>query len=155
MSSSRTSRLRGVRNVFQIGNFLYYDLQYTLASNTYIAIGVSLAAASIVIIVTTCDLAITVFALITIFATIMMTFGMFTLIGWKLEILESSIFSLSVGLSVDFTLHYGVAYRLSEEISPQKRIKDVLVKVGPAISMAALTTMLAGATLLPVTVLSY
>ena len=30
--------------------------------------------------------------------------------GWKLNILESVAATLAIGLSVDFTLHYGVAY---------------------------------------------
>ncbi len=145
----------GIRNGWFSGNFLYFDLQNTLASDTYVAIGISLAAAFVVIILTTCDIALTIFALVGIFSTIMITFGIFTLLGWKLEILESSIFSLSVGLSVDFTLHYGVAYRISKASCPRLRVKDVLTTVGPSIAMGAFTTMLAGVALMPVRVRSY
>ena len=33
--------------------------------------------------------------------------------GWELNILESVVISLSIGLSVDFTLHYGIMYKLA------------------------------------------
>ena len=35
------------------------------------------------------------------------------LAGWELNILESVVVSLAIGLSVDFTLHYGIMYKLA------------------------------------------
>ena len=34
-------------------------------------------------------------------------------LGWELNILESVVVTLSIGLSVDFTLHYGIMYTLA------------------------------------------
>ena len=36
-------------------------------------------------------------------------------LGWELNILESVVVSLSIGLSVDFTLHYAIMYKLATE----------------------------------------
>ncbi|CAL8312007.1 unnamed protein product [Lota lota] len=37
--------------------------------------------------------------------------GLLVLLGWELNVLESVTISVAVGLSVDFDVHYGVAYR--------------------------------------------
>jgi hypothetical protein len=71
--------------------------------------------------------------------------------GWKLNILESVAATLAIGLSVDFTLHYGVAYSAAvfSSASPQGHLQSdpvttaVTQMCGP-VSMAALTTLLPG-----------
>ena len=35
------------------------------------------------------------------------------ILGWELNILESVVITLAIGLSVDFTLHYGIMYKLA------------------------------------------
>ena len=35
--------------------------------------------------------------------------------GWELNILESVVVTLAIGLSVDFTLHYGIMYTLAAD----------------------------------------
>ena len=53
--------------------------------------------------------------------------------------------SVAVGLSIDFTMHYGVAYRLAPDKSQREsRVRYSLAHIGSAITMAALTTFLTG-----------
>ena len=56
--------------------------------------------------------------------------------------------SVAVGLSIDFTMRYGVAYRLAPPDKKQResRVRYSLVHIGSAITMAALTTFLTGET---------
>ena len=65
--------------------------------------------------------------------------------GWKLNILESIVFSVAAGLSADFTLHYSVAYQTTLiKHDRVERVKGALSHIGPAILMGACTTFIAG-----------
>ena len=126
-----------------------YDLQRALAFGTYAAIGVSMAASFIVMFVTSLNIIITCYAIFTIFLTISVCAGILVLLGWELNIIESVTLTMSVGLSIDFCIHYGMGYRLSELKDRQLRVQDAFEKVGSAIFMAAATTFIAGACIMP------
>ena len=53
--------------------------------------------------------------------------------------------SVAVGLSIDFTMHYGVAYTLAPDKSQRdSRVRYSLKHIASAITMAALTTFFTG-----------
>ena len=135
--------------------FYLYDLQLALASGTYEAIGVSIAAGFIVMLVTSLNVLITFYAIFTIFLIISVCAGTLVLLGWELNIVESVALTMSVGLSIDFCIHYGMGYRLSELVDRKLRVHECFKKVGAAIFMAAGTTFIAGACMLPSIVLFY
>ena len=73
--------------------------------------------------------------------------------GWKLNILESVAATLAIGLSIDFTLHYGVAYSASALASRSHQnhvqgdaVTQALTQMCGPVTMAALTTLLPGST---------
>ena len=136
-------------------NFELYDLQSSLASGTYEAIGVSMAAAFVVMLVTSLNVLITFYAIFTIFLTISVCAGILVLLGWELNIVESVTLTMSVGLSIDFCIHYGMGYRLSELVDRKLRVQESFRKVAAAIFMAAGTTFIAGACIMPATILFY
>ncbi|CAB3997558.1 dispatched homolog 1 isoform X1, partial [Paramuricea clavata] len=71
------------------------------------------------------------------------TVGSLVLMGWKLNILESITLSVSVGLSVDFALHHGVACVLAVDKTDRKsRVSFSLADMSSAITMAAFTTFI-------------
>ena len=125
-------------------NFELYDLQSSLASGTYEAIGVSMAAAFVVMLVTSLNVLITFYAIFTIFLTISVCAGILVLLGWELNIVESVTLTMSVGLSIDFCIHYGMGYRLSTLVDRKLRVHESFRKVAAAIFMAAGTTFIAG-----------
>ncbi|XP_022101307.1 protein dispatched homolog 1-like [Acanthaster planci] len=133
----------------------FYDLQDNLAHGTPIALGMSIIISSCVMCVTTQNFLISLYAILSISGTICVTIGALVLLGWQLNILESVILSVAVGLSVDFTVHYGVAYRIAPEKDRESRVVFSLGRMGSAITMAALTTFVAGALMMPSSVLSY
>ena len=126
-------------------SFNLYDLQSSLASGTYEAIGVSMAAAFVVMLVTSLNVLITFYAIFTIFLIISVCTGTLVLLGWELNIVESVALTMSVGLSIDFCIHYGMGYRMSDLVDRKLRVHEAFRKVGPAIFMAAGTTFIAGA----------
>ncbi|XP_038077701.1 protein dispatched homolog 1-like [Patiria miniata] len=133
----------------------FYDLQDNLAHGTPIALGMSIIISTCVMFVTTQNLLISLYAILSISGTICVTIGALVLLGWQLNILESVILSVAVGLSVDFTVHYGVAYRIAPEKDRESRVVFSLGRMGSAITMAALTTFVAGALMMPSAILSY
>lgn len=134
---------------------LFYDLQRGIASGTFYSIGISLGIAFLVMFLATRNVLVTLYAVLNIGCVILCTIALIVLLGWDLNILESITVSLGIGLSIDFTIHYGVAYSLSEHPDSKSRTRDAFARVGGAVAMSALTTFVAGAAMLPSHVLAY
>ena len=133
----------------------FYDLQKSLSIGSVQAMGVSVSLAFAVLLLTTLNIIISIFAIVSIAGTLVSTVGTLVLLGWQLNILESIAISIAVGLSVDFAVHYGVAYRLCSESLRGDRTRYAMKHMGPATTMAALTTFVAGAMMMPSTILAY
>ncbi|KAL0967549.1 hypothetical protein UPYG_G00253650 [Umbra pygmaea] len=138
-----------------VSNLEFYDLQDSLSDGTLIAMALSVAVAFVVMLLTTWNILISLYAILSIAGTIFVTVGSLVLLGWELNVLESVTISVAVGLSVDFAVHYGVAYRLAPEPDREGKVIFSLGRMGSAIAMAALTTFVAGAMMMPSTVLAY
>ncbi|XP_068088970.1 protein dispatched homolog 1 isoform X2 [Hyperolius riggenbachi] len=145
----------GLGNGWFVSNLEFYDLQDSLSDGTLIAMGLSVAVAFTVMLLTTWNIIISLYAIISIAGTIFVTVGSLVLLGWELNVLESVTISVAVGLSVDFAVHYGVAYRLAPDPDREGKVVFSLSRMGSAIAMAALTTFVAGAMMMPSTVLAY
>ena len=135
--------------------FGFMDLQLSLFKGTLITMAVSLACSFGVLFLTTLNVVISVYAIVSIGGVLVSTVGTLVLLGWELGIMESVTVAIAVGLSVDFTVHFGVAYRLCSEPGRQERTLYALNHMGPAITMAALTTFAAGSVMMPATILTY
>ncbi|XP_024147117.1 protein dispatched homolog 1 isoform X1 [Oryzias melastigma] len=145
----------GLSNGWFISNLEFYDLQDSLSDGTLVAMALSVAVAFSVMLLTTWNIIISLYAILSIAGTIFVTVGSLVLLGWELNVLESVTISVAVGLSVDFSVHYGVAYRLAPEPDREGKVIFSLSRMGSAIAMAALTTFVAGAMMMPSTVLAY
>merc|ERR1719242_2788113 len=111
--------------------------------------------AFIVLILATRNILLSLFAILTVFSIILITVGILVMLGWELNILESVIITLAIGLSVDFTLHYGIMYRLAGHGDRDRCVRHSIALMSSPVSMAALTTLSAGLCLLPTRVLAY
>lgn len=145
----------GLSHGWFISNLEFYDLQDSLSGGTLVAMALSVAVAFSVMLLTTWNVVISLYAILSIAGTIFVTVGSLVLLGWELNVLESVTISVAVGLSVDFAVHYGVAYRLAPEPDREGKVIFSLSRMGSAIAMAALTTFVAGAMMMPSTVLAY
>uniref|UniRef100_A0A8C3WSQ2 Protein dispatched homolog 1 n=1 Tax=Catagonus wagneri TaxID=51154 RepID=A0A8C3WSQ2_9CETA len=155
ISSELSSAPEGLSRGWFVSNLEFYDLQDSLSDGTLIAMGLSVAVAFSVMLLTTWNVVISLYAIVSIAGTIFVTVGSLVLLGWELNVLESVTISVAVGLSVDFAVHYGVAYRLAPDADREGKVIFSLSRMGSAIAMAALTTFVAGAMMLPSTVLAY
>ncbi|XP_072218641.1 protein dispatched homolog 1 [Leuresthes tenuis] len=145
----------GLSHGWFVSNLEFYDLQDSLSDGTLVAMALSVAVAFSVMLLTTWNVIISLYAILSIAGTIFVTVGSLVLLGWELNVLESVTISVAVGLSVDFAVHYGVAYRLAPEPDREGKVIFSLSRIGSAIAMAALTTFVAGAMMMPSTVLAY
>ncbi|KAJ0027012.1 hypothetical protein NQD34_018012 [Periophthalmus magnuspinnatus] len=155
ISEELRSAPAGLSHGWFISNLEFYDLQDSLSGGTLVAMALSVAVAFSVMLLTTWNIIISLYAILSIAGTIFVTVGSLVLLGWELNVLESVTISVAVGLSVDFAVHYGVAYRLAPEPDREGKVVFSLSRMGSAIAMAALTTFVAGAMMMPSTVLAY
>uniref|UniRef100_A0A8C5KVJ3 Protein dispatched homolog 1 n=1 Tax=Jaculus jaculus TaxID=51337 RepID=A0A8C5KVJ3_JACJA len=155
ISSELSSAPEGLSHGWFVSNLEFYDLQDSLSDGTLIAMGLSVAVAFSVMLLTTWNIIVSLYAIVSIAGTIFVTVGSLVLLGWELNVLESVTISVAVGLSVDFAVHYGVAYRLAADPDREGKVVFSLSRMGSAIAMAALTTFVAGAMMMPSTVLAY
>lgn len=145
----------GMKNVFFTSELQFYDLQDTLSIGTMIAILMAMSVSLVVLLLVTLNILISLFAIVTVTFTIFTTIAILILLGWKLNVLESVAVSTAIGLAVDFSLHYSVQYRLSPEPNRKSSARFSLSRmIGPT-AMAATTTGVAGAFMLPSNVLAY
>ena len=124
----------GVPNGWSITWLSFYPLQKNLGSGTVSFLGVSLAVSFAMMLLTTVNWVICVYAIVIIICILSATIGSLVLAGWELNILESLTISVAVGLSVDFTMHYGVACTISNEKGRTQQVKYALIHIRPAVT---------------------
>lgn len=145
----------GMQNAWFISELEFFDLQHTLSTGTMVAICMAMGVALLVLLLVTLNVLISLYAIVTVTFTILTTVAVLVLLGWKLNVLESVAVSTAIGLAVDFSLHYGVHYRLSTDSDRKSSTHYSLTRmIGPT-AMAAITTGIAGALMLPSSVLAY
>lgn len=116
------SKLETAPNSMQRGWFISDDLEFfalqdALAFGTIVSIFVAIFFAFVVIFLTTLDFIASIVTGLTILSTVFGTLATLVLLKWKLNVLESVIISLTIGLCVDFPLHYTIAYKISKKVS--------------------------------------
>ncbi|XP_044016509.1 protein dispatched homolog 1 [Aphidius gifuensis] len=145
----------GMKNGWFVSPLDFYELQKTLYEGTIYAFVMSMILAFIVLTLVTLNLLVSFYAILSIGGAILVTVGTLVLLGWRLNVLESVVVSTAIGLAVDFSLHYGVAYRVCHSKCKIKRVKLSLGQMGGPTLMAAITSGVSGALMLPSQVLPY
>ena len=136
---------------FTTGKFVVTDLQDNMVSSAITSAGLSTTLAFTVILASTRNLAVAVFAIVTVICIVSSVMGSIVLMGWELGLLESMCMSILVGMSVDFVVHFahawvsdgggGVGATRREELVA--RTHASLSTVGVSVLSAGLTTTIA------------
>lgn len=148
----------GMKGGWFTSDLSFYDVQQSLSESTISAIALAMAIALIVLIGATGNLWLSLISVVCLSSVVLVSVAVLVLLGWKLNILESVSVSIAVGLSVDFTLHYAVGYRLGgagSETDRESAVVFSLSRMSSPIAMAAITTLSAGAAVLPSSVVAY
>jgi hypothetical protein len=145
----------GMKNGWFVSDLEFYDLQTSLSTDTYLTIATDMGIAFVVLFLTTQELLLSILAILTVSSVIFSTVAVLTIFGWTLNILESAIVTLAIGLAVDFALHYGIAYKTARGVTRRDKVEAAVKSVGVPVAMGALTTFLAGLAMLPSRVLAH
>ncbi|KAL3102164.1 hypothetical protein niasHS_003573 [Heterodera schachtii] len=85
-------------------------------------------------------------ATFTIFCIVLTTIGALVFMGWEIGVLEGVIIVLAVGLSFDYTLHFGAL--VASDGCAQHRVQRAVRGAVRPVGMAALSSILAGGVML-------
>lgn len=147
---------KGMRQGWFISELEFYDLQKVLSEGTIRAVGCAIGIAFVVLWLITLNIMISLYAIFSIACSIFTIMAILVLCGWKLNVLESIAISTAMGLAVDYSLHYGISYKLcTDNTNRQACTRQAISNMGGSTAMAALTTGAAGAFMLPSSVLAY
>ncbi|XP_074098681.1 protein dispatched isoform X2 [Cotesia typhae] len=155
MQQQLSTAPRGMKNGWFVSYLEFYELQRTLYEGTIWALVVSMILALIVLALVTLNPLVSLYAILAIGGAILSTVAALVLLGWRLNVLESVTVSTAIGLAVDFSLHYSVSYRACKSEKRVDRVKRVLEQMGGPTLMAAATSGVSGALMLPSHVLAY
>ncbi|KAG7174801.1 protein dispatched homolog 1-like isoform X2 [Homarus americanus] len=146
---------KGMKGGWFTSYLSFFDVQKSLSVGTGIAVAVAVGVSLAVLVVTTLNVVVSLLAVLSVGAVILVTLAALVLLGWHLNVLESVTVSVAIGLAVDLTLHYGVAYRLSPEAEREAAVSWAVARLGSPVFMAAATSLAAGIAMLPAKVLAY
>ncbi|UJR28148.1 hypothetical protein I4U23_009402 [Adineta vaga] len=110
---------------FSSPGFAFYGVQRELLVGSYSSLIASLGIALLVLFLTSGNLFIAVYALITITFAIAVSVAIFAALKWELGIIEAIIVIMSVGLSVDFVVHFGVGYIHTDSTDIERKRKNI------------------------------
>lgn len=133
----------------------WYDTNKSMRDGAYLSSLTALACVVCIVIVSTRDLRITLYATVAVAAVLLYVVGTTVLMGWTLGFLEGICFSILIGLSCDFVLHMAHAYTEADAWSRVDRTRLAAARMGPPVLFGALTTMCAGAVMFGCTILFY
>ncbi|XP_078515925.1 protein dispatched homolog 2 [Lissotriton helveticus] len=145
----------GLQNGWFTSNLDLYNLQLSLSTETMVVTGLSVAIALVVLLLTTWNILLSVFSVIAIGGTVLVTIGLLVLLEWQLNAVESLFVSAAVGLSVDFTVNYSVSYHMCPHSDRLARVAFSIKQMSCATAMGSSALFSAGVIMLPATVLAY
>lgn len=130
---------------FVSDNLELLALQLELEQSTTSSILFEVIFAMLALMAGTRDLVLTIIGALTIGSIIIITVSALIVMKWTLGVAESLLISLTIGLSIDFALHYTVAYSENRKSGTKEAvILRILDEVGSPIALATTTTSLAG-----------
>jgi len=149
-TASNDEAPEGVNKVFFTSlTFHWHDTNGSIQKSAYQGAGISLAASACVVLLSSRSVVLTVFTTGTIFYILVTVTALLTAFGWTLGFLESICFSILIGVSVDFVIHFTHAYvHHKGELSREARTKYALITMGPSVLATAGTTFFSAVVML-------
>merc|ERR1712146_581668 len=127
-----------------------------LADNAIFGVVLSLVIAFFIMLFSTLNIIITLFAIFAVIGIVVTFIGIIVLIGWQLGIIESICITILTGLAIDFVLHIANSYNESaKHASRFERMSMAILEVGISVFSAAITTIGAATLLLFTTVIFF
>lgn len=126
-----------------------------MLEGTKLAVLVAVMVSLVVLLITTLNIVVSFVAVLSVASVMLVTLAVLVVLGWHLNILESIVVTSAIGLAVDLTLHYAVAYTKAPPGKRKAAAVWALTRLGSPVLMTTLTTLAAAVAMLPATVLAY
>ncbi|CAF0753994.1 unnamed protein product [Adineta ricciae] len=110
---------------FSSASFAFYGIQRETVVGSFSSLIASLGIALLILFLTSGNLFIAIYALLTMTFSITATITIFAFLKWELGIVEAIVIIMSVGLSVDFVVHFGVGYINADPSTIERERKKV------------------------------
>jgi 5-methyltetrahydrofolate--homocysteine methyltransferase len=111
--------------------------------------GIAMGAAAAVILFSSRSFILTLFATVSVGFVLTSVTAVLVGMGWTLGFIESILFAILIGISVDFVIHLTHAYASLQGKAPRdERTRFALISMGPSILAAAFTTFAAALVML-------
>jgi len=123
--------------------YQFMRLQQELFSSAMLGVISSTLVALVVLIFVTFNWAIALIGGFTISCILVTFIGAVPLFGWEVGVYESIFLIMTVGLSVDYTVHLLHAYNDSSGLTREDRVRDCLQSTGITVLSGSATTLLA------------
>jgi len=131
------------RSFFSSRILWWYDSSGQTVYTAYAGSAIALAAAFIVVLLSSRSLLLTILSTLTILCVLVSVSAILVGLGWSLGFVEAICFSVVIGLSVDYVIHFGHAWSfLPGNVRREDRTKYALITMGPSILASACTTMI-------------
>lgn len=142
IADSNEEAPEGVNKAFFTGlTFHWHDTNGSIQKTAYQGAGISLAASAGVTLLSSRSVTLTIFTTITILYILVSVTSFLTAFGWTLGFLEAICFSILIGVSVDFVIHFTHAYvHYKGERSREERTRYAMLTMGPSVLATAGTT---------------
>eukprot|EP00534_Pseudo-nitzschia_fraudulenta_P000688 CAMPEP_0201118866 /NCGR_PEP_ID=MMETSP0850-20130426/3062_1 /ASSEMBLY_ACC=CAM_ASM_000622 /TAXON_ID=183588 /ORGANISM="Pseudo-nitzschia fraudulenta, Strain WWA7" /LENGTH=1146 /DNA_ID=CAMNT_0047384333 /DNA_START=208 /DNA_END=3648 /DNA_ORIENTATION=+ len=129
--------------------FHWHETNGSIQKTAYSGAGISLTASAAIILISSHSVVLTVFSTATILFILVSVTSILVAFGWTLGFLESICFSILIGVSVDFVIHFTHAYvHHKGELAREERTKYAMITMGPSILATALTTFFSAVVML-------
>ncbi|MBN3298738.1 DISP2 protein, partial [Amia calva] len=145
----------GLRKGWFVSQLALYDLQQCLSSETLVVIGFSVALVFALLLLTTWNILLSIYAAAAVGGSVFVTVGFLVLLEWQLSGLEALFISAAAGLSVDFAANYCVSYSLSPHSDRLGRVAHSLKRMGCPAAIGAGVYFCIGVIMLPATALLF
>lgn len=142
MTKANEEAPKGIDKAFMSGvTFHWHDTNKSIQATAYSSAGISLAASAAIILFSSHSVVLTIFSTATILYILVSVTSVLVAFGWTLGFLESICFSILIGISADFVIHFTHAYvHHKGDLPREERTRYAMTTMGPSILTTAGTT---------------
>lgn len=146
---------QGLEKGWFVGPLSLYDLQQSLSTETLVVAGSSVALTFVFLLLTTWNIALSIYATAAVGGTVFVTVGLLVLLEWQLSGVEALFISAAAGLSVDFIVNYCISYSLAPHLDKIGKVAHSTKKMGCPVAIVSGAFFFTGVVMLPATALHF
>uniref|UniRef100_A0A8C8DUM9 Dispatched RND transporter family member 2 n=1 Tax=Oryzias sinensis TaxID=183150 RepID=A0A8C8DUM9_9TELE len=146
---------QGLEKGWFVGPLSLFDLQQSLSTETLVVAGSSVAFTFVLLLLTTWNIALSIYATAAVGGTVFVTVGLLVLLEWQLSGLEALFISAAAGLSVDFVANYCISYSLAPHSDKIGKVVHSTKKMGCPVAIVSGAFFFMGVVMLPATALHF